>query len=72
MLGPDDGGLCEKHVTDSRLDVFDLLNGLLFREPVEKEINIRGRAELLMVELTKRTLGAVILVRNWKQGVNNG
>lgn len=40
MLRPDDGGLGEDGITDGRFNGFDLLDGLLFRETVQKEIDI--------------------------------
>lgn len=72
MFGPDDGGLGEESIADAGLDVLDLLNGLLLGEPVQEQINIGSRAELLVVELAETTLGPVELFRDREQGVDDG
>jgi len=71
MLGPDDGGLGEESIADAGLDVLDLLNGLFLGEPVQEQIDIGSRTELLVVEFAEATLGPVELFRHRKQSVDN-
>ena len=44
-------------MTNLGLDLLDLFDRLLFIQPVDEQIDIRGRRQLLMVVLSKRTLG---------------
>lgn len=52
-------------MTDLGLDVLNLLDRLLFVQPVDEEIDVRGRCQLLMVVLSERALGFVV------RGLNN-
>lgn len=71
MLGPDDGGLSEKSVANASFNVSELLDGLLFGEAVQEQIDIGSRAEFLVVKLAKSALGAIILFWDGKQTVDD-
>jgi hypothetical protein len=72
MLGPDNGGLGKKSVANPSFNVLDLLNGLLFGEAIQEQVDIGSRAELLMVELAKAAFGTVVLLRDGQEAVDNG
>lgn len=71
VLGSHHGDLIEQGILDSPFDFLDLLYGLIVVESVEKEVDIRGRAKLLVVVLAKLTLGSVELFGDREKTVDN-
>ena len=48
----------ETCISDSQLDLLDLLNGLLLVQAVDEEVHVRGGAELLVVVLPELSPGS--------------
>lgn len=71
ILGPHHSDFVEKCISDGLLDRLDLLNSLVVGEPVEEEIDIRGRTELLMVILAELALGGVEFLGNGEKAVDD-
>lgn len=71
MLRPYGSRLRENGVADAGLDLLDLSNGSLFGKAVQEEVDIGGRAELLMVELAHGPHGAVKLLRDRQNTVDD-
>lgn len=59
ILGPHHRNLVEERIPDGFLDLLDLFDGLFVVKPVKEEVNIRCRAELLMVVLAQLTFSSV-------------
>lgn len=72
ILGSHDSDLVEERISNGLLDLLDLLNGLVMGEPVEKEIDIRSRAELLMVVLAQPALGRIEFLGDGQKTVHDG
>lgn len=57
--------------SDLCLDLFDLFYSLALVEPIQEEVDIGSRAELLVVVLTERSLGGLVLIRDWEETVDD-
>jgi hypothetical protein len=53
----------QDRVSYALFNLLYLLNGLFFSEAVEKYINIRGWSKLLVIVVTQRPFGSVMVVR---------
>lgn len=71
ILGSHHRDLIEQGIFDGSLDLFDLLDGLIVVESVEKEVDIRSRAEFLVVIFAKLALGGVELFGDGEKAVDN-
>jgi hypothetical protein len=53
----------QDRVSYALFDLLYLLNGLFFSEAVEKYVDIRGWSKLLVIVVTQRPFGNVMVVR---------
>ena len=54
------GGLCEDTVSDFGLNLFDLLNGFLLVQSIQKDINIGSRGEIFVIVRPKGSLNVCV------------
>ena len=71
MLSPNRRSLTKQRIPHPGLNLLDLLNRLLLSQPVQEQINIRSRRELLMIELAHQPLGAAVLLGNRQDAVDH-
>ncbi len=60
ILGADSGGLGEDTVSNSGLNLFDLLNGFLLVQSVQKDIDIGSWGEIFVIVRPKGSLNVCV------------
>jgi hypothetical protein len=71
VFGSNNGDLGENGITNSTLNRLDLLDSFLVGETIEEQIDIRSRAELLMVVFSQLALGGVIFLGDGEKAVDD-
>lgn len=64
ILCANGGSLGQDRVFDAGFDLLDLLNGLFLGQPIQKQIDIRGRSKFLMLVFTQAAFRVAVLLRN--------
>ena len=71
VLGANDSDLVQQSLSDSALDLLNLVDSLIMSKAVQEEIDIRSGTELLVVVLAELPLGGVELGGDRQQAIDN-